>query len=73
MNEENIIISKFFSSEEGMQVLDIFKKRTLYREIMPNGNSVCGILNSQLMCLREGENNFVRSILNVVNKVKIYE
>lgn len=63
------ILSAVFNTEHGPEALRILQSWTVNRPSFPSPDSCAdGVMVSQLMCIREGENNLYRRIRACVAK-----
>ena len=63
LNRDKEVISALFNGDNGREALRIIQSWTVDRPMFP-APEACGdgIIASQLMCIREGENNLFRRI-----------
>lgn len=67
---DEFLIAKVFESEEGKKALEALKKLAIEKPALVLQND--GVNTAIEMAMREGETNFFKKIVYVINKVRRY-
>lgn len=68
LTDDELNVAKLFSSDQGKKVLKIFASMTIEQPTLASMGSD-GINTVIFQNIREGENNFYRKLLQILNKV----
>lgn len=74
VTRERQVLSAVFNTDAGKEALHILQKWTVDRPCFPSPETCAdGVVVSQLMCIREGENNLFRRVKACVAKPDIQD